>query len=181
MTMIVSGVVLIGLGTMVTGSTGDVAQWARLREARFARETVETELFWSMAAVPSDGYRSAAKWSEATITWTDALGSQTRQVLTYDFRRKHLGTVRSTEGWEDWTGIVFQYYSMAYRFESLQSSNAPRPSFNDFSTGELQAWCSSQANLDRSEILATGVANLSFEQVAVPTGGSSVHWTLIQL
>lgn len=162
-TMVVSGVVLIGLGTLFTGAAGDYATLARTREERYSRENLEAELLWRLKAVPGEFLPTGGEFAAARVTWNDdrtgaaVLG----EVLCYDYVRNDTRTrfglapaapnnvatpglpvsgggcsVDVPAGISVRTGMIFQWFSVVYVVER-DITGTPAASFR--SPAGLQA------------------------------------------
>ena len=92
-TMIVSSVVMVGLGSLYMGASADFRMAARMREDRYARQGLESELVWRMKVVPPDFLPSQTQLPLVgpsdpgfSITYTDESGAlQRRRVLAFDY------------------------------------------------------------------------------------------------
>lgn len=109
-TMVVSSVVIIGLGSLFAGAAGDFERAARMREERYSRQSLESELAWRTKVVPPEFLPTGPRPSDAggnsgqiprlgrppapgfQITFTDERGLQVRKVLAFDYLRNDTRT-----------------------------------------------------------------------------------------
>ena len=110
-TMVVSSVVLVGLGSIYMGAASDFRMAARLREDRYSRQGLEAELVWRMKNVPPDFLPSQAQLPLGgppdpgfTINYVDDAGvNQPRRILAFDYlvndTRTKLSPFPTPPGW----------------------------------------------------------------------------------
>lgn len=159
-TMVVSGVVLIGLGTLFTGAAGDYSELARNREERYSRELLEAELLWRLKAVPGEWLPTQAQQDLMRVNFTDdRTGAAVQgEYIAYDYvradQRNNLGQafppaqgptgpipvsgaacpVTVPAGISVRTGMVFQWFSVVYVIER-DITAAPGNSFRNLGGG----------------------------------------------
>lgn len=98
-TMVVSSVVLVGLMSLYMGAASDFRMAARMREERYGRQSLESELVWRLKTVPPDFLPSQDQLPATgstpgfTISYNDDRGApQTRKILAYDYLVNDLRT-----------------------------------------------------------------------------------------
>lgn len=92
-TMVVSSVVLVGLGTLYVGASADFRRAAAMREERYARQGLESELVWRLKVVPPDLMPSGAQLPRVgtppagfLINFIDDRNvAQVRRILAFDY------------------------------------------------------------------------------------------------
>lgn len=191
-TLAVVGVMMVGLGSLYSGAASDFAMTARLRERRFSREQLESELTWRLKAVPPDCLPTQAQLDAGRITFSDEKGVVARDVLAYDYfvndtrinavmpgdptdpAAVNVNGVSVTGRIQPRTGIVFQYQTNVYMFERAISA-ATGPSFRN--QAPYQTFVDNPVNRDAARLLAIGIEELDFDIEAVPR---RVRWTIRQ-
>lgn len=160
-TMVVSGVVLIGLGTLFMGATSDYAELARQREERYSRELLEAELVWRLKAVPGEWLPTRAQQDAMRVNYTDDRtgAGVTGEYIAYDYVRNDVRTafgvvppapnnvatngipvsgggcsVNVPAGISVRTGMIFQWFSVVYVVERDITGN-PGNSFRNLGGG----------------------------------------------
>lgn len=165
-TMVVSGVVLIGIGTLFMGATSDYAELARQREERYSRELLESELLWRLKQVPGNFLPTAATQDLAIINFPtpDLNGTTQGEFLAYDYLRNDIrtavglvpavpapdnqpttllnsgpcGTLVIPAGVGVRTGLIFQWYTVVYVIERDITGDGAQ-SFRSMGPGAVQA------------------------------------------
>lgn len=190
-TLAVVGVIFVGLGSLYSGAAGDFALASRVRERRFSREFLESELTWRLKAVPEDCLPTQAQLDASLISFADEKGVATRKVLAYDYFVNdtrinafmpndpgdpppvNVNGTLITGRIQPRSGIIFQYQTNVYMFE--RAITGAQPSFR--SMGSYQAFVDSQANRDAARLLAVGIDELEFDIESAPR---RVRWTVRQ-
>lgn len=190
-TFVVVGVILIGLGSLYTSAASDFALTSRLRERRFSREHLESELSWRFKSVPEDCLPTSGQLAASLISFPDEKGVQSREVLAYDFFANDTrinafmppdptdpapvninGTV-ITGRIQARTGIVFQFQTQVFMLE--RAITLSTTSFRG--AGSYQAIVDNAANRAAARLLAIGIDELDF---AIDDAPRRVRWTIKQ-
>jgi prepilin-type N-terminal cleavage/methylation domain-containing protein len=190
-TLAVVGVMMVGLGSLYSGAASDFAMTSRLRERRFSREQLESELTWRLKAVPSDCLPTNDFVNANRISFADEKGVAARDVLAFDYFVNDtrinvdmpadptdppavlVNGLSITGRIQPRTGLIFQHQTNIYMFE--RAITAGNPSFR--AQAPYQGFVDSQVNRDASRLLAIGIDELDFEIEAAPR---RVRWTIRQ-
>jgi hypothetical protein len=201
--LIAGGVILIALGTVMLSMSGDQQDAGFWRDGYYFRFRGNQELEWTMRQIPRRGLRQTqADWNALlSVGTTDPnIGGVLTYVRDYYTQANPMvasGAV-SYDGTLSATGIIFQYYSVLYKYEDTiknavgtpanpvtYSTDPSKSGFNSMSASQLAAWIQSDTNRAKCDVLAASVdvftVNCMPPTSSAPPAypGYSVAWNLV--